>query len=164
MAAPADALEGALDLARFLPYRLSVLAFKVSKQLATQYAARFDITIPEWRVIAVLGQFNDVSADFVCGKTEMDRVTVSRAIAKLLGKRYIRRRFLREDRRHSVLNLAAGGRRIYEQIVPMARRYENALITGLSAAERQQLDMLLVALEKQIGAATHALNAQAHPE
>ena len=81
-AAPPSALE----LGTFLPYRLSVLANRVSRELAALYGERFGIAIPEWRVIAVLGQHTDVSADFVCARTDMDRVTVSRAVARLLVK------------------------------------------------------------------------------
>lgn len=137
----------ALRLESFLPYRLSVLANRVSTQLAAVYAARFDLTIPEWRVMAVLGEVADVSADFVCEKTAMDRVTVSRAVAKLLAKRYILRRFCRDDRRRSRLALAAGGRRVYEQIVPLALRYENALYEALSPAETAALDHLISRLQ-----------------
>lgn len=138
-----------LDLAGFLPYRLSVLANRISSQLAAVYAERFDIGIPEWRVIAVLGQFDGVSADFVCEKTQMDRVTVSRAVARLLKKRYITRRFRAEDRRRSRLSLAAAGRNTYAEIVPIARRYEAALRVGLDAASRQRLDALLDELQQR---------------
>lgn len=138
-----------LDLAGFLPYRLSVLANRISSQLASVYAERFNLSIPEWRVVAVLGQFDGVSADFVCEKTQMDRVTVSRAVARLLKKRYITRRFLSEDRRRSRLGLAAAGRDIYARVVPLARRYEAALRAGFDAEERRRLDELLDELQRR---------------
>jgi DNA-binding MarR family transcriptional regulator len=139
-----------LDLSQFLPYRLSVLANKVSAQLATIYAERFDISIPEWRVIAVLGQFDGVSADFVGGKTEMDRVTVSRAVAKLLKKRYIKRRFQASDRRCSVLGLAAAGKQVYADIVPLARRYEEGLIAAFDRAGFAQFNAGVDRLKAQV--------------
>ncbi len=142
----------ALDLSQFMPYRLSVLANKVSAQLATVYADRFNISIPEWRVIAVLGQFDGVSADFVGGKTEMDRVTVSRAVAKLLKKRYIKRRFLASDRRCSVLSLAAAGKQLYADIAPLARRYENALTSALDPQAFAQFSAGMHQLEVQVSA------------
>ena len=141
-----------LKLADFLPYRLSVLANRVSSQLASAYSTRFDISIAEWRVIAVLGECAAVSADFVCAKTEMDKVTVSRAVAKLLKKRYVTRRFTRHDRRQSQLSLAAAGRALYADIVPLARRYEAALIVNLSPAARLELDDSLAQLQVQVEA------------
>lgn len=141
-----------LDLGQFLPYRLSVLANKVSRQLAAAYAARFGITIPQWRVIAVLGQDSGVSADFVCGRTEMDRVTVSRAVAALLGQGLVLRRNSPADRRRSVLRLSAAGQRLYAEVVPLARAYEAELLRGLPPADRAALERVLVALQARVDA------------
>ncbi len=139
-----------LDLSSFLPYRLSVLANRISAQLASAYGVRFGITIPEWRVMAVLGQFEGVSADFVCKKTEMDRVTVSRAVARLLRKHYIKRIFEASDRRRSRLDLAAAGRAVYSQIVPLAQRYETTLVCALDTPAIAELDCLIQKLQAQV--------------
>ena len=142
-----------LDLAQFLPYRLSVLANKVSRQLASAYAERFGITIPQWRVIAVLGQDLDVSADFVCGRTQMDRVTVSRALAGLVAAKLVRRRVDPADRRSTKLRLTAAGERLYADVVPLAKAYEASLLAALSGAERAALQRMLVRLQAQVDAA-----------
>ena len=142
-----------LDLGQFLPYRLSVLANKVSRQLAAAYAERFGITIPQWRVIAVLGQDSGVSADFVCGRTEMDRVTVSRAVAALLEQGLVLRRISPEDRRCSMLRLSAAGQRLYAEVVPLARAYEADLLRGLAASDRAALERVLSALQARVDAA-----------
>lgn len=141
-----------LDLSTFLPYRLSVLANRVSAQLARAYAEKFSLTIPEWRVMAVLGQFDGVTADFVCQRTEMDRVTVSRAVSSLRARRYVTRRVQRLDRRCSKLGLAAAGKAVYAQVVPLARRYEAALLAGLDAQVRAQLESVLGRLQEGIAA------------
>ena len=51
-----------LDLEHFLPYRLSVLSNRISQAIATRYAQRFGIGVTEWRVVAVLGRYPDLSA------------------------------------------------------------------------------------------------------
>ena len=51
-----------LDLDRFIPYRLSVLTNRVSSAIARQYSDRFELTIPEWRAMAVLGGTSGLSA------------------------------------------------------------------------------------------------------
>lgn len=145
-----ESTDSALDLAAFLPYRLSVIATKISTRLSRLYVERFGIAIPEWRIVAVLGQFNDVSADFVCMKTEMDKVTVSRAVSKLLAKRYVTRSFAHEDKRRSVLNLAAKGRQVYQQIVPLALGFERALTAGMGAPDMTRLETLLDKLNMTI--------------
>ena len=44
-----------LKLEEFLPYRLAVLSNTVSTTVARAYDKRFSVSIPEWRVIAILG-------------------------------------------------------------------------------------------------------------
>ncbi len=136
-----------LELAEFLPYRLSVLTNKVSRAFARLYATRFDISVPEWRVMAVLGQDPGLSADDVCGRTEMDKVTVSRAVARLREKGYLTRRISPSDRRRSELELTAAGYGIYAQIIPLGRKYETELLEALSVADRQALNQILTRLD-----------------
>ena len=73
-----------LDLDHFVPYRLSVLSNRVSDAIARHYSERFGLSIPEWRVMAVLGQTPGLSARDVAARTAMDKVQVSRAVACLL--------------------------------------------------------------------------------
>ncbi len=148
---PRGAATPALALGEFLPYRLSVLANRVSRELSELYAERFGIAIPEWRVIAVLGQHEDVSADFVCAKTDMDKVTVSRAVARLLEKKLLRRRAMPADRRCSMLRLSSAGHRVYAEVVPLARAYERELLNAMSREERAALERALGALELHLG-------------
>lgn len=142
-------VPGILDLKSFLPYRLSVVTNKVSSNLASMYSLKFDLSIAEWRVMAVLGQQSDLSADEVCRETEMDKVTVSRAVTKLLNKKLLQRSFSREDRRRSILCLSSRGYSTYSQIVPMALSYEESLLSALSEKEVRQLDELLLKLNGQ---------------
>lgn len=131
------------DLENFLPYRLSTLTNRVSRAFAALYSERFDLTVPEWRVMAVLGQQPGLSADQVCARTEMDKVTVSRAVARLLDKGHVARKFDTGDRRRSVLALSAAGRAVHRRIIPLAREYEAALGAGLTSNERRTLVALL---------------------
>lgn len=144
---PADGL----DLGGFLPYRLSVLTNRVSRTLARTYASRFGLSVPEWRVMAVLGQRPGASADEVCRRTEMDKVTVSRAIARLRQRGLVHRATAPDDRRRSVLALTGRGAGVYRRIVPLAREYERRLLAVLNEAERADLDRLLDKLTRQAG-------------
>ena len=98
-----------IDLERFLPYRLSVLSNLVSGTIADAYQRRFDLTIPEWRVIAVLSRHPGVSAAEVAELTRMDAVAVSRAVARLLRAGRLRRVVSPLDRRRSVLSVSSAG-------------------------------------------------------
>src|ERR1700687_5623976 len=74
----------ALDLEHFLPYRLSVLANTMSAAIARTYSDRFGLSIPEWRVLAVLARRPGLAAADCGARTAMDRVAVSRAVASLV--------------------------------------------------------------------------------
>ena len=134
-------------LERFLPYRLSVLMLRISNAIARSYERRFRLSVPEWRVMAVLGRFGPLSANGVAEKTQMDKVRVSRAVARLAAAGRVSRRTDRLDRRRSILALTAAGEAIHREIVPHAERVEARLLAGLDEAERAALDRLLAKLE-----------------
>jgi DNA-binding MarR family transcriptional regulator len=132
-----------LDLDHFLPYRLSVLSNRISQAIARIYDERFGLDVTEWRIMAVLGRFPDLSASEVAERTAMDKVAISRAVARLLERNLITREVHGADRRRSVLALSAAGMAVYEVVVPMALDYERALLANLSCDEQAQLDALL---------------------
>jgi DNA-binding MarR family transcriptional regulator len=135
--------EEVLILETFIPYRLSVLSNIVSNSIASLYADRFGLTIPAWRVMAVLARFSGLSAAEAAERTEMDKVAVSRAVSFLLKYGYITRHFTSEDRRRSSLELTEKGRKIYHEIVPLALSYERQFIEALSGEAREHLNALL---------------------
>ena len=137
-----------LELERFLPYRLSVVSNHISQTIADAYAERFGIGITEWRVLAVLGRYPELSATGVAERTAMDKVAVSRAVARLLRTGLIEREVHGSDRRRSVLRLSAAGYDVYDQVVPMTLEYERQLLSGFSDSERAMLDRLLTRLDQ----------------
>ena len=144
-------LSPGLNLKEFLPYRLSIVTNRISASFARLYSEKFNLSIPEWRVMAVLGQQPGLSADEVCGETEMDKVPVSRAVSKLLSKGLLMRNFSGQDRRRSILHLSEAGYGMYAQIVPLALTYEAELKAALTAEEQSQLEVLLDKLTKESG-------------
>jgi DNA-binding MarR family transcriptional regulator len=138
-----------LRLEHFVPYRLSVLTNTVSSAIAGAYARRFGLSIPEWRVIAVLGLEPGLSAADVAERTAMDKVAVSRAVSSLMRSRRVVRARANSDRRRSELKLSRQGENVYWRVVPFARQYEQQLLADLSASERASLDQLLNRLHQR---------------
>jgi len=132
-----------LILEEFLPYRLAILSHTVSTTIAQVYEQRFSLSIPEWRVIAILGRYPGLSAVEVAERTFMDKVAVSRAVTKLLKNRRIDRQFADADRRRSILNLSEEGRRVHDQVAPLALQFERDLLEGLSEDETNTLDTIV---------------------
>lgn len=138
-----------LVLERFLPYRLSVLTNTISRSLARSYQQRFGLSIPQWRVVAVLGRERQLSAGEVAERTVMDKVTVSRAVSALVEQGRVIRSTDPRDRRRSALRLSRQGRGIYRQIVPLALAYERQLLAALSRREWSALDGLIARLAER---------------
>ena len=132
-----------LHLEKFLPYRLSVLSNTVSSAIAAAYFANFGLSIPEWRVMAILAANPGLSAAEVTARTAMDKVAVSRAVATLLAAGRLRRATVPADRRRTHLALTAAGAGVYSRVVPMALEYERRLVAPLSNRDRATLDRIL---------------------
>ncbi|MCC8427941.1 MarR family transcriptional regulator [Reyranella aquatilis] len=132
----------ALELEKFLPYRLSVLSQLVSESLHDLYAGPFELSVTQWRVMAALGRFAPLTASEVGQRIVMDKVAVSRAVAGLMQRGMVERATDREDRRRAPLRLTPKGRTVHAQIVPLALGYEADLYRALSAAERETLNSL----------------------
>jgi len=139
-----------LDLDSFVPYRLSVLTNRVSSAIARHYSERFDLSVPEWRVIAVLGQAPGLSARDVAKRTAMDKVQVSRAVQSLLAAKRLIRTAHAEDGRIAHLSLSAKGQAIYTDVVPLALSLERQFLSALSQSEQKSLDTLLTKLSRHM--------------
>ena len=132
----------ALELEKFLPYRLSVLAQLVSESLHDLYAGPFGLSVTQWRVMAALGRFAPLTASDVGQRIVMDKVAVSRAVADLTKRGLVERATDLDDRRRASLRLTPEGRTMHAQIVPLALKYEAELYEALSAEERLTLNGL----------------------
>jgi DNA-binding MarR family transcriptional regulator len=142
-----------LNLDKFVPYRLSVLTNRVSSAIARHYSDRFDLSIPEWRVMAVLGQTPGLSARQVAERTAMDKVQVSRAVQSLLAARRLTRVVDDADGRVTQLSLSNRGFAIYNELVPVALQLERDFLSILSADDRTALDRLLTKLSAGVAEA-----------
>ena len=120
-----------LRLPVFVPFRLNRLASAVSEHLAASYRGRFALEVPEWRVMATVGQERGCTAQFIAASTRMHKTRVSRAIAQLRARGLIERAASNTDRREMQLRLSTTGRRMYAQLVPLALAREEAT-AGLS--------------------------------
>jgi DNA-binding MarR family transcriptional regulator len=148
-ALPAREAEQFLDLERFLPYRLSVLSNRVSNAIARRYSERFGLTVSEWRVMAVLGGTQSLSAREVALRTEMDKVQVSRAVANLVRVKRVQKSADAADGRVTRLSLTPRGFAIYEEIVPLALHLEELFLEALAPGERAEFDRLMAKLARQ---------------
>lgn len=135
-----------LRLQEFLPYRLSIASNAVSDRIAHVYQARFGLKIPEWRVIAVVAEQGHTTQAGLVAATQMDKMTISRAVVALV-ERGLLARTEAADRRTLELALTAEGKALHTEIAPLALVIEAELLADFSEVERRQLMALLGRLE-----------------
>ncbi len=136
------------DLGRFLPFRISVLANRLSRRLARISSQQFHLTAPEWQIVAVLGHFGAVPNHRVIELTSLDPVRMSRAVSGLLQKGHITRVETPEDRRRAVLDLTPAGATVYNAMIPLAIEAEQEVLAAASEADREKLEQILTKLEQ----------------
>ena len=139
-------MAATLNLAAFLPYQLSVASNAVSDRIARDYQARWGLKIPEWRLMAVLGQGEPLTPGELVAATRMDKVTVSRASAAMVARGTVARGASERDGRSHRLALTRAGQALYHEIAPVALAMEQALLARFSASEQRLLDDLLTRL------------------
>lgn len=138
------------DLTRFLPFRLNRLAAEISEQLATLYAARFGIDIPQWRVLATLSMGEGWTAKAIVASTRTHKSTISRAVEALTRRGLIEAIQSPDDKRAFQLRLTGPGRKLFRQLEPLVLDYERQLLARLSDGEGRALEKGITALERAL--------------
>ena len=126
-----------------MPYRLSILSNRISGIIAETYRDKFALSITEWRIMAVLGEYSGSSADEVSVKIQIEKSIVSRALQKLLARHLVSRQVDGADRRRQNLKLTKTGMEIYQQVVPVSYDYEDRLQECFSDKERDVFNSLI---------------------
>lgn len=135
-----------MELDEFLPYRLAVLAEEVSRSFSQIYAARFGISVAEWRVVALMGQRAPVTAKLIVEHSTMHKTKVSRAVAALEKRGYLERDPNPDDMRESFLKLTPSGQRMYSDLVPQAQAFNAMLQDTLTADQKEAFDVIVAKL------------------
>jgi DNA-binding MarR family transcriptional regulator len=138
-----------MELARFFPYRMAVLAESVSQCLAQVYSERFGLTRDEWRVLAALAEAGTVKTAHVMASTTLEKMRVSRAAARMESADLIERLPDPQDGRGWLLRLRPAGRVLYQKIVPVVQAREAFLLEALNPQEQVVLDQALDRLHER---------------
>jgi DNA-binding MarR family transcriptional regulator len=140
-------MDRPLSLDRFLPYRLSVASNAVSGRIATTYRRRFNLKVPEWRLIAILAEQARLTPLMLAERTRMDKIAVSRAARSLIERQIIAADDNPGDGRSHFLSLTPAGHALYADIAPLARATESELFATLTPQERLQFEAMLRRIE-----------------
>jgi DNA-binding MarR family transcriptional regulator len=138
-----------LKLDTHLPHALGATAIAVGRLIARAYEARFGLSVIEWRLMALLAEIGPAGEAEVFARAAADRPVARRAV-RALGRRGLARAGA------GTLALTPEGRRVYEEIAPLAIAWEATLVAGLSPGEVTALKLLL----KRVRAAAERLGGE----
>ncbi|WP_337189616.1 MarR family winged helix-turn-helix transcriptional regulator [Aurantiacibacter rhizosphaerae] len=142
-------MQPTTSLSQFLPYQLSLASNAVSGRIAVEYRQRWGLSIPEWRVMAVLGDVGALTQRDLTKRTLMDKVAVNRACKGLEERNLAARTPNEADGRSHLLDLTDDGRVMHSEIMPRAREIERMMFTGFSEEELELFRTLLSRARKQ---------------
>lgn len=140
------------SLSRFLPYQLSIASNAVSGRIAQEYRSRFGLSIPEWRVMAILGDSGGVTQRDLTRRTLMDKVAVNRACKVLEDRKLAQRTPNEQDGRSHLLALSDEGKAMFDDIMPLAVEMEQRLFEGFSEDEMGLFRDMLSKIRSQVDA------------
>ena len=138
------------NLDDFLPFRLNRLAGEVSEQLAAIYAKKFNLDIPQWRVLATLSA-GECTAQNIVSSTRTHKSTISRAVQQLEIRSLVERVVSEADKRAFVLRLTPEGDALFEELKPVVLEYEENLRAKLSQEDLRNLMKGVAACEAALG-------------
>lgn len=140
-----------LKLDAFLPYRLSVLSQKVIQSIAEVYTRAHRLSTPDWKVMSLLANHGPILPAEIRRFGTLDKAAISRALKRLTHRGLVVRKKRPQDGRTFEVTLSDSGWRLYGDIVPEAKRKEEAILEGLSDSERAELLRLLGKLDQFYG-------------
>jgi DNA-binding MarR family transcriptional regulator len=138
------------NLADFLPYRLAVVTESLARIFADNYEGSFNLTIPEWRTLAVVAEHGTLSPTAVGLHAGMDKVKVSRAAQSLVAKGLLRQSPDPSDGRGRLLRLTRKGTTTHAAMVPLAMRLQAMLFDTLSQTEIATLNRVLAKITTRL--------------
>lgn len=138
-----------LWLEDYLPYRLAVVATRMLRDAARIYkGGRNPLTTPQFRVLAILANFEPLNATEIGRISMLDKVAISRALSQLQKRGLVTRQRIRDDRRVRDVTLTAAGWRYYSELVPQMKRQEQALRQVLEPDDLKRLFEMLESFER----------------
>jgi len=139
-----------LDLENFIPYRLNRVSVALSHRTRDVYRTKHQLTVPEWRTLATIGQFSKITAKAIGLHSDMHKTKVSRAVSALVDRRWVTKEKNCEDRREDFLCLTRQGQHAYEEIIPGLIVFERQLKETLGSRVASDLLISLRTLEKAL--------------
>jgi DNA-binding MarR family transcriptional regulator len=145
-----------------VPGLITWISNRLSSSASQLYAPRFGISLTDWRVLAFFELHPWNTAAQACASMGFDKAAVSRSIGLLQKRGDVKSRPC--GLRKVEYSTTATGKTLYKRMLEVALAREEALLTGLSSAERETLVRLLQQLLENVSVVQQVGEAQTRPK
>ena len=138
------------DLRSALPFLLSRVGARTAELFAERELGRHDVSLPMYRVLAVLARHDDQRLGELATLADMEVSTLSRLIGAMQARRLVSRRRLGSDARAVRIRLSDQGRALAEKVIAAATSYETAVTRALAPRQVQELKRILAQIDDTV--------------
>lgn len=125
-----------------LAYRVHVVANTISRSAAARYRREFDVTLGEWRTIALLAGYAPLGLNQLARQASVDRGQISRIVAALTVRGLVSGTSEIKGKPVSLM-LTAKGKKLFEGLFSAAIDRDEVFLGALTAQERVSFDHML---------------------
>ena len=138
-------------LANSLPYLLNRVGARMG-ELFSKRLKPHDITLSMYRVLASLHERSDQRLSELSDITNLELSTLSRLIGVIEDRQLVTRHRLEDNARVVAINLTPQGRRLVEELIPLALEFENIAIHSFGLQEVASLKKGMVEIYDHLNA------------
>ena len=148
-----------LNVEDFLTFRLTRLSNSLRTNLTKPYLEEFGLSLPEWRLLALVARFAPMRFSEVTARSGMDKGQVSRTLRVMATRGLTKTKTIKDRTSRSTEALAAPvmvsitpkGTSLYKAVLPVARKRQADMLLTLNESERSSLYSIIDKLSTSIG-------------
>lgn len=151
MASPETRVRSDWDITGRLLYHLSFTSDLIGIREEMMFMETCGLTLSQWRVMSVIASIKPVSSKDITKLTTLNKVAVSRTIARLNEDGLIKRTTSSSDSRIQFLSLTVAGKKQFRKARESYEKWTGALFESLSTHDAETLLTLLTELRSRLG-------------
>lgn len=134
----------------YLPYLLARASHVVSSGFHASLR-QWDLSVPEWRVLACLTEGDGLGVGQLASMALMKQPSMTKVLDRMEAEGLVRRRATAEDRRRVLIHLTARGRARARPVLEAAQAHQNDCLAPFDEAERATILRALQLLTGEAG-------------
>lgn len=132
-----------VPISELLSYRLSRTSSALSRSAALRYRREFDVSLGEWRAIALIASDPTLTLNRLARRAGLDKAQMSRIVSKLTQRDLVNR--TAGSGRTSQLALTEAGTKVYRGLIAAANERD---VTFRGVLSPEEGEVLVRALDK----------------